>query len=157
MMDLVVSSGRLTKDERQAARALLERVFQSARLGSAHVTLVLVDDEEMRELNRTWRHKDATTDVLSFAAWEGEAIPGAEEVLGDVIISVDTARRQGRALGHGLVRELAVLFAHGLLHLLGLDHERSHEEARLQAECEMTVLAGAGLSPELALSRRGLP
>lgn len=140
----------------RGVRAALRRVERAAGLGGLEVTVVLTSDDEIARLNDTFRHKPRPTDVLSFAAWEGEPVPGAEHVLGDVVISVDTARRQARELRHSLDEEVAVLLAHGLMHLLGLDHERGAEEARRQAECEMTVLAAAGVDPELALSGRAI-
>lgn len=146
----------LPQQERARVRRDVRRVLQAARLGSLEVAVVLVDDAAMRALNRQHRGKDRPTDVLSFSAQEGPAMPGLEEVLGDLVVSVDTARRQARAHGHGLSEEVAVLVAHGLLHLCGLDHERGADEARLQAEAEMTILAAAGLDPGLALIGRSL-
>jgi rRNA maturation RNase YbeY len=78
-----------------------------------------VSDREMRQLNRFYRDKDATTDVLSFP---GEAEPDGHD-LGDVVISVPAARRQAEQAGHGVDRELKVLMLHGVLHCLGHDHE----------------------------------
>jgi rRNA maturation RNase YbeY len=90
---------------------------------------VLVSDAVMRRLNRQWRGADRPTDVLSFAQAEGQG--GAPEgLLGDVVISVDTARRQARERAAPLARELDRLLIHGVLHLLGYDHERSPAEAQ---------------------------
>ncbi len=77
-------------------------------------------DREMRRVNRGFRGKDKTTDVLSF--------PGEEGHLGDVLISVPTARRQAAEAGHGVDRELKVLLLHGVLHCLGYDHETDQGE-----------------------------
>jgi probable rRNA maturation factor len=85
------------------------------------VTVALVADARVRALNRRYRKKDQATDVLSFPAGE----PG---VLGDVVIAVGEARRQAAAAGHPLGTELRVLALHGLLHLLGYDHERDDGE-----------------------------
>jgi probable rRNA maturation factor len=82
-----------------------------------HVTVALAPDIRVRELNRRYRRKDAATDVLSFPAHEPYA-------LGDIVIAEGVARRQARAAGHSLQTELRVLALHGLLHLLGYDHER---------------------------------
>jgi probable rRNA maturation factor len=81
------------------------------------ITVAIVPDARVRALNRKFRKKDTTTDVLSFPAEE----PG---YLGDVVISSGVAARQARAAGHPLATELRVLALHGLLHLLGYDHER---------------------------------
>ncbi len=79
--------------------------------------MALVPDARVRALNRQYRRKDAPTDVLSFPAEE-------KGQLGDVVIAVGVARRQAREAGHSLQTELRVLALHGLLHLLGYDHER---------------------------------
>jgi probable rRNA maturation factor len=115
--------------------------------------LELCDDAAIAELNRTWRYKAGPTDVLAFAAQE-EAPPapasaGAAEAehwleLGDIVISLDTARRQAIAAGHGLEEELLFLASHGLLHLLGWDHP---DEESLAAMLErQTVLLAASPS-----------
>lgn len=85
--------------------------------------MVLTGDDQVRELNHQWRGEDAATDVLSFPQQEpGEAAFGDPEVLGDVVISLDTAACQAAARGHGIDVEVALLAAHGTLHLLGLEH-----------------------------------
>ena len=100
------------------------------------VSLRLVGDAEIHELNRDYRRKDKPTDVLAFAQREAAGAP--KELLGDIVISVDTAKRQAR---RGLYAELAMLASHGLCHLLGYDHRDDAEEktmnarmARLRAE-----------------------
>ena len=118
------------------------------------VSVAFLRDEEMRVLNKQWRKRDTTTDVLTFCAWEGQAMPGEELFLGDVGISVDTAARQARVLGHTLLEEVSVLMAHGMAHLLGEDHEAGEIAARRQAELELTLLDCAGLRPELSLLMR---
>ncbi len=98
----------------------------------SEVGLRLTDDDEIRSLNRQYRHKDAPTDVLAFASRD-VAVPKLAEMplyLGDIVISVETADRQARARSHSVEAELAWLAAHGLLHLLGWDHP---DEASLGA------------------------
>lgn len=86
---------------------------------------MLVSDREMRRLNRRWRRQDRTTDVLAFVQ------PGpAENLLGDVVLSLPAARRQAREAGHSLQQELTILLIHGVLHLQGYDHQGSGPEAR---------------------------
>lgn len=80
-----------------------------------------VSDREMRQLNRLYRDKDAPTDVLSFPGDDDPEPDGGH--IGDVVISVPTARRQAKSEGHSAERELKVLMLHGLLHCLGYDHE----------------------------------
>jgi probable rRNA maturation factor len=107
-----------------------------------HVTVALVADARVRALNRQYRRKDAATDVLSFPAGE----PGD---LGDVVIAAGVARRQARDAGHSLQTELRVLALHGLLHLLGYDHER--DDGRM-ARVERRLRRKAGL-PEGLIER----
>jgi probable rRNA maturation factor len=118
-----------------AARVLRAAARQQlARLRAPEVSLSLVTDREMRALNKKWRKKDAPTDVLSF--------PSAP--VGDVVISLDTARRQAREGGWPLSVELRRLLAHGILHCLGHDHERP-AAARRMARAEEQLLGRAGL------------
>jgi probable rRNA maturation factor len=151
---LLVTGQRLLRADKRVCVRAARRVFRAAQTGVHDVGLVFVHDLEMRALNRAWRGKDAPTDVLSFAAHEGEAVAGAEHLLGELVISVDTARRQARALDHFVDEEIAVLVAHGLAHLAGLDHERGLEDAAVQRACEATLLACARFDVRLALTVR---
>jgi len=143
----------------EAVLKRLEAVVEAALAAEgmpahAEVSVTLVDDDEIQALNRDYRGKDAPTDVLSFPIWEPEEIadlrlhperyPERPLLLGDVVISVPTAIRQAEEYGHGVDRELAYLCVHGVLHLLGYDHE---EEAARQAmrQREEAILAEAGL------------
>ena len=98
------------------------------------VSILLVDDKRMRELNKQYRDLDQTTDVLSFPQNDGEEEGLSPHLLGDVVISTVTARRQSTEHGLSLEEELVLLLIHGILHLLGYDHERSEKEARLMKE-----------------------
>jgi len=93
---------------------------------NAEVHLVLTGDQTMRELNQRFRDIDRSTDVLSFP--DGDELPSGRLFLGEIVISLDSARHQAEALGHGEVRELCELALHGTLHLLGYDHVRDHGE-----------------------------
>jgi probable rRNA maturation factor len=87
------------------------------------VTVALVSDARVRELNRRFRRKDAPTDVLSFPAAASGPRADGQRYLGDVVIAAGVARRQAKEAGHSIQTELRVLALHGLLHLLGYDHE----------------------------------
>ena len=104
-----------------------------ARVAPGHargrVCIALVSDRRARELNRAYRRRDYATDVLSFPAGANPStadVPPAERFLGDIVIARGVAVRQGRAAGHGERVELRILALHGLLHLLGYDHERDN-------------------------------
>jgi probable rRNA maturation factor len=129
-MDVVVSMrGRRVPTLAVRLRRSARRVLEALRLPDAELSLLLVSDPVMRTLNRDWRGKDRSTDVLSFSQREGDGgAPG--QLLGDVVISVDTAKRQADERGESLVRESERLLIHGVLHLLGYDHEVSAHEAR---------------------------
>ncbi len=108
------------------------------------LSIALVGDAEMHALNRDYRGKDRPTDVLAFALREGEDASIHPDVLGDVVISVDTAARQATARDAALADEVRVLLAHGILHLLGYDHERSPAEARRMFGKQRALLATLG-------------
>lgn len=116
----------------------------------AEVSVTFVDDAAIHALNREHRQKDRPTDVLSFPQFEpDEELPPAPIPfsLGDVVVSVDTAARQADEYGHSLEREVGFLLAHGLLHLLGHDHQTPDEEAEMR-ERQRELLAAVGLGRE---------
>jgi probable rRNA maturation factor len=141
-----------TEALRREALLLLDRTG----LHECELSIVLCTDDFIRPLNRDWRGKDQATDVLSFSQREGEEADEDDPVLGDVVISVETAARQAGDLGHGLDLELRVLLIHGLLHLLGYDHEESAEEALLMGQKERWLLGllDPAASPEQLLLTR---
>jgi probable rRNA maturation factor len=120
-------------------------------------TLVLTDDAEMRTLNRTWRGKDASTNVLSFPAGEprGET-PGEPCPLGDVVLAAETVLTEADAQGVEAADHVAHLVVHGMLHLLGFDHEREADTLRMEA-LETKVLAGLGIADPYAEDARADP
>ena len=124
----------------------------AAALKRAELSLWLCGDSQIRKLNKEWRRKDKATDVLSFPL-VGEAElralakmkPVPDWELGDIVISLDTAKRQAEEHGVTLRQELDLLLVHGLLHLLGFDHEISPEEERRMRRWEKKLLARDGL------------
>jgi probable rRNA maturation factor len=113
----------------EVARMALAAARHDGRDGY-EVSLRLTDDASIRRLNRDYRAKDKPTDVLAFAQREGPAGALHPAVLGDLVISVETARRQAR---RGLAAELLHLASHGLCHLLGYDHRDDAEEREMNA------------------------
>lgn len=97
------------------------------------LTVVITNDARIRELNRSYRDVDGPTDVLSFSNTAGDlVVPGMDDsYLGDVIISYERAGEQAAALGHGVDEEIALLVVHGVLHLLGYDHEEPGDKRRM--------------------------
>lgn len=125
---VTLSDGRGRAVRAPGLAAWLARVAPAAAAGE--VAVALVGDARMRALNLAYRGKDAATDVLSFPA-DPLDVAGDEPSLGDIVIATGVARRQARAAGHALGTELKVLALHGLLHLLGYDHESPDDRGRM--------------------------
>lgn len=117
--------------------------------GSAEISVKFVNDDEIQELNKEYRHIDKSTDVLSFPLGEDGVYDinndtGAK-MLGDIVISIDHAIEQANTYGHSLEREIGFLTVHSMFHLLGYDHENGGLEAVRMREKEETVLTQLGL------------
>jgi probable rRNA maturation factor len=125
---------------RRSIRKFAERLRQSVAGGRGFCCL-LTDDRELRRLNRQFLEKDCPTDVISFPE------PGPDGFLGEMAISVQRAAEQARRYGHGVEQEIGVLMLHGLLHLLGMDHEK--DRGRM-ARAEKRWREELGLPPGLA-------
>ena len=130
-------------DRERLARTLW-RALDGEGLAGAEVTLLLVGDRRIHELNRRWRGVDRPTDVLAFPQREGEGGDLHPGVLGDVVISVATAARQAREAGRPLADELDLLAVHGVLHLAGYDHEAGPAAARKMRRREAALLGARG-------------
>ncbi|MCC6875757.1 MAG: rRNA maturation RNase YbeY [Sandaracinaceae bacterium] len=116
-------------------------MLEALGLPRAELSILLCDDATIHELNRSYRRKDRPTDVLAFAMHEGEGGALHPDLLGDVVISIDTARRQAAEARRPVAAEVTFLLAHGLLHLLGLDHRTRAEERRMSARTDVLVAA----------------
>ena len=112
----------------------------------AVIGIRLTDDAEQRQLNRAYRGKDAPTNVLSFAlgAADDPVPPGSPILLGDVVLAFETVRREAEEQGRPLAYHLRHLVVHGVLHLLGFDHERESEAVVMEAR-EVEILARMGV------------
>jgi probable rRNA maturation factor len=110
-------------------RRRANRLLSLLKHEDSELSILLTQDAEMTELNRTYRGRNRTTDVLAFSQLEGERADLHEQMLGDVVISVPQARRQARQRSSTLMEELVVLLVHGTLHLLGLEHEGAGRRA----------------------------
>ena len=118
-----------------AAEDLIRRAVEAA-LASEHaagdVCVLVTDAEEIQRLNASYRNIDRVTDVLTFPAWEGDAIASPPDgYLGDIAICLERAQEQAEEYGHSLERELAFLAVHGSLHLLGYDHMKPQDEQNM--------------------------
>jgi probable rRNA maturation factor len=150
-------------DERFADVAdveLIEKAVAATLAGESvadpvEVSVLVTDDAALHALNRDYRGVDAPTDVLSFAAEEGDVSgpafvlpPDAPRYLGDIAISFERVLAQAAEYGHSRERELAYLTAHGVLHLLGYDHERGAEDAAAMRAREEATMERLGLRRE---------
>lgn len=136
--------------------SLAEQVLSAAGAPASELSIELIGDHRMRRLNRVYRKKDRTTDVLAFPMREALAphpSPLMPELLGDVVISVPTALRQAKGAGRTLDDELAVLLVHGVLHLCGYDHERNEKEAARMHRRERAILQRIRPVPRLVICR----
>lgn len=132
-------------------RKCCQAVLSEENFGNdAEVSVSFVDNAEIRRLNKIYRDKDKSTDVLSFPLGENGVYDVNNEtgayLLGDVVISMETAVKQAHIYGHSLEREVGFLTVHSMLHLLGYDHETSALDAAKMHEKEEMILESLGIS-----------
>jgi probable rRNA maturation factor len=157
---LVVEKGPYRGVTRAVVLLRVNAMMKLLQIEKNEVSIVLTDDEQIHILNRDYRQKDKPTDVLAFAQREGDFKELAGELLGDVIVSVPTAARQAKEAQKDLLEEVTMLLAHGLLHLLGWDHETAAKDRRMRAETERLCVAAratskaAVRSPQRAISNK---
>ena len=137
---------RLAKQQTSFLR-MAESILAAVGEPQAELSVELIGDGRMRRLNRVYRGKDRTTDVLAFPM--REAFNPCPSLLGDVVISVPTAVRQAREAGRLLEDEMVALFVHGVLHLCGYDHEKSEQEAVRMHRRERAIAKAIGPAPRL--------
>ncbi len=125
--DIALPAATRTKLLREVKRMVKAAALHDQR-ADYEVVLRLCGDKAIQELNRAWRNKNKPTDVLAFA--QREAANADANLLGDIVISIDTAKRQAK---RGLYKELLHLASHGLCHLMGYDHDDDDEEAEMNA------------------------
>ncbi len=118
-------------------RDIVGKLLDIQGLEGIELSIYLTDDETIRLLNKNFRGKDKATDVLSFIYDEQV---GGYKLLGEIVISIDTAKRQAKELGHSLEEEIKRLLVHGFVHLLGYDHELGEEEEKRFMELEKRLI-----------------
>ena len=133
----IVQRGAGKKLSRRKIKKIALTILELAAKKNAELSLALIGNVEMQKLNARYRKKDYPTDVLSFPV-EG-IMPKETRLLGDVVISVDKAIEQAKARGHSSEQELITLLIHGVVHLLGYDHERSARQARAMGRVEKGI------------------
>jgi probable rRNA maturation factor len=120
--------------DRRLLRSRGARVLQALSHARSELSIALVDDATIADMNARYRGESRATDVLSFSLVEGEYADHGGNLLGDVVISVETAARHARRAHRGLDAEVARLLIHGTLHLLGHDHETDDQARTMRAE-----------------------
>ena len=121
----IIAETRVPKGLRPSLRAVMQNLMRAQDV-LGDVCVVLADDAKLRALKLEFWGEDATTDVLSFPHWE-PGDPFVPELLGDIVISLPTAKIQAESRGHSLETEVVILAAHGLTHLLGFDHQTERD------------------------------
>lgn len=149
----IIDKQKTIRIDRRSVRRLVKWILADHSCGDSGLSIVFANDEFVRELNLAYRKADRPTDVLAFAMrdvvapGERRLIEEPESVLGDVVISVDRAAVQARRFRRTVEHEILKLVAHGVLHLLGHDHERAEERRemrKLENRYAREVLAGLG-------------
>jgi probable rRNA maturation factor len=138
----VIPRFRAEVDKESLCRVAAEVLRQEGVAGETELSLIVTDDEAVRELNRRFRGVDAPTDVLAFGAGAEEHFVSAPEsppYLGDVVISYQRALAQSAELGHAIAEELKLLVIHGILHLLGYDHQEKAAARKMREREESLV------------------
>ena len=125
-----------TKIRRKVIEQMAKTMLGHLALQKAELSIVLTGDEQIQRFNRIYRKKDRPTDVLAFPMQEGELGGVNSEILGDILISIPTACRQAEKIGRDLISEVTFLLAHGLLHLLGWDHDTPERDQQMRAEVD---------------------
>lgn len=132
MRKILVANLRKRRIKIRPLKEVVHRVLEGEGVDNVEVSIVLGDDEFIQELNRIWRGVNTPTDVLAFPFGKKGMMDKDYTCLGEIVISIDTATRQARALGHSLNEELKILLIHGALHLLGYDHEREKDASKMR-------------------------
>ena len=114
---------------KEFVKKVVDQILNNLQLENVEVSITLTDNDIIKSINKQWRGKDKPTDVLSFP--QGDTIGYKYRVLGDVIISLPYAKNQAREIGHSYKAEIVRLLTHGILHLLGYDHETNEEDAKV--------------------------
>ena len=138
----IESRQRKVKIRKLLLRSVARKILSASGCPDARLSVLITDDAGIRELNHAWLGKDRPTNVISFAMQEGAGAGVQPDLLGDVVISAETAARDAAEAGVAVEHELCFLLLHGILHLLGFDHERgTAADARRMEERERELFA----------------
>jgi probable rRNA maturation factor len=125
---LITNRQKKTKLNISKIKKEVQKILENLGCHNSEISILFTSDRHIKELNVAYRKKNNPTDVLSFSQIEGDFASLNTSILGDVVISVDTAVKQAEDFGHSLEKEIFTLLIHGILHLLKFDHEQSEED-----------------------------
>ncbi|NCO23547.1 MAG: rRNA maturation RNase YbeY [Candidatus Infernicultor aquiphilus] len=135
---LIKNQQKIAKIYRRRIREIIKNIIQYLKVDEkTEISILFTDDKFIKSLNKKYRGINKSTDVLTFNLEEGDLIfPEVDKnkLLGDIVVSVETAQRQANNLNHNLEKELAILLIHGLLHLIGYDHEEDRDNKIMQVK-----------------------
>jgi len=120
----------------------VKEILAELELKNPEISILLLDDPQIKDLNREYREKDKPTDVLSFPMLDESSGNIQPQLLGDIVISVETTEKQARSRKNSFYKELCILLIHGMLHLLGYDHELSKKAAKEMQKQEAKIFEG---------------
>ncbi len=133
------------KIDEEMLNKVIKIALDKEKINNAYFNIIFVNNDEIWEINKTYRNIDRPTDVISFALEDDDIIPKMDvRILGDIYISVDKIIEQASSYNHSELRELCFLTIHGLLHLLGYDHMKEEEE-KIMFEKQEVILNEAGI------------
>jgi probable rRNA maturation factor len=138
---LITNRQKNTKLNLSKIKKEVQKILENLDFHNSEISILFTSDKHIKELNVAYRKKNKPTDVLSFSQIEGDFPNLNTTILGDVVISVDTAIRQAADFGHSVEKEIFTLLIHGILHLLRFDHEQSEEDAKIMRSKENELLA----------------
>ena len=132
------------QEEFKTLETVLKHGLKKLKIKTCEFNIIVVDNNYIHELNKTYRGIDKETDVISFALEDDKTFNPEERVLGDIYISIEKAHSQAEEYGHSFLREFCFLGVHGMLHLLGYDHRRKNEE-RIMFSLQEEILQESGI------------
>ena len=124
---------------------VIKKTLEHENASDAYLSVVFVDNDEIRDINKTYRNIDKVTDVISFALEDNHEEIIGDRILGDIFISIPRMIEQATEYGHSQKRELSFLCCHGLLHLLGYDHVNNSEEEKIMFSLQDEILSSLNI------------
>jgi probable rRNA maturation factor len=148
---------KISEETEGVVRKAAEKVLSTEESEDCEVSIFFTDDTEIHRLNKLYRYVDRPTDVLAFAMREGVDGELNQEILGDIVISLPRVEQQAKIYGHSFDVEMSLLVSHGVLHLLGYDHEQNNDRSVMQRK-QTEILCSLGYdSDEIHKIRIGEP